>query len=512
MSSPQGADKADWVHFDLVLGLGLDLLPVVPDAKATPGPFSRIKEFGKIPSSYDSEGMANGLKDWQNRTVSPADVARWSEDRRLSMCLRTGRSGVYAIDVDITDAESASTFYALIHQVAGGLFLPERARADSSKFLLAFRLNDKTLKKRIIRVEHGIIEFLGAGQQFVCAGDHPRGSRYEWRGGLPDEIPTLDVEGFESIWTALSAFSVKPERAERDAGPDLYGDGESILSALTETEANDLCDALKWKPLREAAGDQSCWAEIGYALLSLGALGFDLFVTFSEFAANYEPGAPQAWWDQHATQIPRSDFRHIFTMARNLGWRAATRADITTFEPVKDPDPYADLIGEDDKTLQHDPTKMGDVPDPKFLTTDLANARRIRQLFNGDLIASPDGRFFLWAGTHWEPDETIANRYSLRLSNIIEGEINAYKERMNGILELQGEEFRKAYKEAKLASNKGTSLKVKQFKEDKQGETVWKLADLVAGLRKWQKKCEMEYTQAAAVRELRKGLAGENPV
>lgn len=141
MTAPRGADKADWLHFALMLDLEADLLPVVPDKGAQPGPFSRIKEFGKIPSTYDSEGYANGIKDWQNREIKPVDVERWSADRRLSMCLRTGRSGVYAIDVDIEDEEQAKRIEETIERELG-FKLPKRVRSNSNKFLLAFRLKE----------------------------------------------------------------------------------------------------------------------------------------------------------------------------------------------------------------------------------------------------------------------------------------------------------------------------------------------------------------------------------
>lgn len=369
------------------------------------------------------------------------------------------------------------------------------------------------MKKRIIRVENGIIEYLGEGQQFVCAGDHPSTARYEWVGGLPDILPHLEQDQLEAIWLALGSFRVQREQAERHDSTDVPYLSESIRDSIEPSEAEDLVDALQWGPLRAAAADNSCWNEVGYALLSLGEVGRQLWLTFSEFAAGYEPGAPDTWWDQHITQIPRSDFRHIFTMARRMGWRAATLADTATFDPAPEPSPNnLDLIGEDDKSLAGDSSKMGDVPDPKYLTTDLANARRMRRMFDGDLIADSTGRFLLWCGTHWEYDETIANRYSLRLSSVIGEEIDAYRDKIKGILEDSGEELRALYIQAKNATNKTTSAKLAKLKEDKIGERLWQMYELIAKLRKWQKVCEMEYAQTAAVRELRRGLQGDDSI
>ena len=137
---PRGALQSDWNHFDLVLGLGADLLPVVPDENATPTANSMVKRFGKIPSTYDGEGNARGIKDWQKREITPSDIERWSADRRLSMCVRTGEtSGVYAIDVDVTDQPLADEIFESLGRPRDNK-MPLRIRRNSSKFLLLFRV------------------------------------------------------------------------------------------------------------------------------------------------------------------------------------------------------------------------------------------------------------------------------------------------------------------------------------------------------------------------------------
>jgi hypothetical protein len=129
-----GASPRDWAHFDLVLGFGADLLPVVadPDAPKTPG--SKVKKFGKTPSSYDREGNGHGLSKWTERVITDADIARWSADDRLSMCMRLGTNGIHAIDVDVTDPVLADRIAAALPN------LPRRQRGNSNKFLLLFRL------------------------------------------------------------------------------------------------------------------------------------------------------------------------------------------------------------------------------------------------------------------------------------------------------------------------------------------------------------------------------------
>ena len=59
--SAYGATASDWTHFDLILGLTADLLPVVSNPKAPLSPRSHIKEVGKVPSRYNGERHVTGV-------------------------------------------------------------------------------------------------------------------------------------------------------------------------------------------------------------------------------------------------------------------------------------------------------------------------------------------------------------------------------------------------------------------------------------------------------------------
>jgi hypothetical protein len=139
-----GATQEEWLHFDLVLGLGANLLPCVPysaDVKVAEGS-ALAGKVGKIPSQFNRNGEAHGLKDWQKREIAPWEVAQWSNDRRLNLCVRTGPiSGCYALDIDVDDREKAEQIVTLIEQQLG-VTLPKRYRENSGKCLLLFRLDD----------------------------------------------------------------------------------------------------------------------------------------------------------------------------------------------------------------------------------------------------------------------------------------------------------------------------------------------------------------------------------
>jgi putative DNA primase/helicase len=112
---------------------------------------------------------------------------------------------------------------------------------------------------------------------------------------------------------------------------------QTTISA--EQEA-DLRAALTHPALLEALGDNLEWTRLGYALLSLGPKGFELFRWASEQAPNYEPNAPERWWADHGNYVPQSDYRSIYKRASELGWsnpRVAATSTAGTF-PLIPPD------------------------------------------------------------------------------------------------------------------------------------------------------------------------------
>ena len=65
-----GASAPEWDHFDLVLGLGADLLPVVSNPTAQISAQSKIKDIGKTPSRYNRQDKVVGITDWTAKQAS----------------------------------------------------------------------------------------------------------------------------------------------------------------------------------------------------------------------------------------------------------------------------------------------------------------------------------------------------------------------------------------------------------------------------------------------------------
>jgi hypothetical protein len=197
---PYGATPEDWAHFGLILGLQADLLPVVSNPNATISPASKMQGLGKTPSIYNHRRQVAGFTAWPMHVASAEDIARWSEEPDYGICIQA--RAVRAFDVDLPERATAARVLALVGSHCPDL--PRRYRANSGKCLLAFRLIGD-YAKRAFKTEGGIVEFLATGQQFIACGTHPSGARYEWAGGLPDEIPELTPEQFEAVWSALVA-------------------------------------------------------------------------------------------------------------------------------------------------------------------------------------------------------------------------------------------------------------------------------------------------------------------
>lgn len=207
MGKRYGATSEDWALFSDTLGLREDLLPVVSKPDAEISPKSSLKTIGKTPSCYYS-GLVGGIKDWTNYKATPKDIEKWEKEEDYGTCIQTRKAR--AIDVDVEDTLLAREIFQFINCYHKDIVLPFRFRSDSGKHLFALRLPG-TIGKRSFKTKTGIVEFLGTGQQFIAAGTHQSGARYEWDWQSLDDFPELTLEQFENLWAALvKEFAISP--------------------------------------------------------------------------------------------------------------------------------------------------------------------------------------------------------------------------------------------------------------------------------------------------------------
>jgi predicted P-loop ATPase len=110
--------------------------------------------------------------------------------------------------------------------------------------------------KRVIKVDGGMIEFLANGQQFIAAGTHPSGDRYQWDWEAHEDFPTLTMQQSEELWFALvKNFGIeapsegglrrKPQQTDGEMVPDATLDyleaGGHVLGYGKEEQAFITC-------------------------------------------------------------------------------------------------------------------------------------------------------------------------------------------------------------------------------------------------------------------------------
>ncbi len=219
-----GALPEEWDHFDLILGLATELLPIVADRNLTISPTSKLKEIGKVPSLIDRAGHVHGLPGWPARRTTGAELQRWRAEPKYSLALQARTVRAFDIDCPNSGAEIADDIERTL-----GRTLPMRFRENSGKRLLAFRLSGQQ-SKRVLRTADGAVELLADGQEWVAAGQHVSGVRYQWRDGLPGDFPLLTTEEVERVWDVLQLT-----RAIEPAGKAKVG----RQGVLAQAEAED---------------------------------------------------------------------------------------------------------------------------------------------------------------------------------------------------------------------------------------------------------------------------------
>lgn len=238
-----GATADEWATFALVVGCA-DLLPVVSRPGAVISSASTMKGLGKTPSVYNRNRQVVGMPKWTELQTTDAQIEKWSQESDYGLCIQTRR--VRGLDIDIADPDLSDRVAAAFTEaleVAGHTF-PRRVREATGKQLLAFELVGQ-FPKRSFKVDGGLVEFLGNGQQFIALGEHfdgqgqPTGTRYAWGDALPMAFPRVTTEQFEAAWASIvELFALGPasesEAAQARDRADIDGLQDPVAEYLDE--------------------------------------------------------------------------------------------------------------------------------------------------------------------------------------------------------------------------------------------------------------------------------------
>lgn len=308
-----GATPEEWDRLLSVVPMA-DLLPVVSNPNLKISPLSTLKDIGKVPSTINKVGQVSGFPEWPKHRAAPHHIADWRGKPDYGVCVITRT--IRAIDVDVNDAETARAIQDLIAEAFGKSFAI-RTRSNSAKFLVPVRIDcDPPLTKRILKTRHGNIEFLADGQQFIAAGTHPSGVRYELsKAG----IATAFLGGFEQLWSALtSAFGV-----------------EESVTLKPSTRVEHLKAAIDSDPVVQTLSDRGM-------IRSQGAEGkLHIRCPFEEqhTAVGHDDDTSTSYFPAHTGGYVQGHFvcLHSHCSARSdADFRAAIGYDELTFEPVVD--------------------------------------------------------------------------------------------------------------------------------------------------------------------------------
>lgn len=238
-ASHLGATRQEWDFFSSTLRLTKELLPVVSDISTPISPTSTLSALGKTPSLINGDGFARGMKDWTQLTSSPADIDLWSADPRLGICLQT--RFVRAFDIDVLDPGLALKIATFITDRLGPL--PTRSRKNSSKLLMAFTA-EGDFRKQSFLTEHGPVEFLATGNQFIAAGTHTSGVKYEWNFHDLEDFPEFETQDILEVWqeiveefgnSSVTQASVRQREPHRDLHDPQYDWLKTHYSVFSET-------------------------------------------------------------------------------------------------------------------------------------------------------------------------------------------------------------------------------------------------------------------------------------
>ncbi len=238
-----GASASEWAQAASQDIMAPWILPVVSNLQLKISPQSVLKTPGKVPSCKNARGEIVGIAGWTGApeaTMQQLDT--WSRDPDLGFCVRTGHGGLLAIDCDVNDPQLADAIERLLltccHIDPESFTKRQRGTARWATLIhITGDGADRPRAKTVINMttpgaDKAELEILAAGQQLVCAGTHPKGTRYTWTNGIyPLEVSAADFDTFvfqvATFYGTTAVTEQRPrtrERGETFAAPDRLAD------------------------------------------------------------------------------------------------------------------------------------------------------------------------------------------------------------------------------------------------------------------------------------------------
>jgi hypothetical protein len=238
------------------------------------------KERGKRPSESE----------WQRTVGMP-----FYRDIAQNTGILTGE--VYPLDIDVEDPTIVAEIVAMAETLFGRTVI--RYRQNSPRCLLPYRIENGELRKLIIPLSCGKLEFLGHGQQFVGFGRHLSGVDYEWQGQPLDKLeitalPVIDsarINAFRA-W-AEQRWPVAEKAKSNGSGRKNGGKADFRNTCLKE----DVEAALRQLPCDY---DRETWVKLGMAYRAGGG-SYEVFLEWSRQHPQYQT---DGWIKDNGARLP----------------------------------------------------------------------------------------------------------------------------------------------------------------------------------------------------------------
>ena len=286
-----------------------DLIPIIPP-EGELNPFSKVKpeQRGKVPGRKRPDGTWTGMKAWIEHPTSRPDCDVWNGwyDGPRSIGLRA--ASFPAVDIDVDEPALAEVIRNCAWDVLGTA--PVRSREGTSKCLLLYRTEAPFRRLRLWFTYEGtphLIEVLGAGNQFLVAGEHKAGMEYQWsEKPTADALMRIDAEGASEFLVAVQ------EALEAKGCTDFKVEGEARASveravvlqpSLEAPDVATVAALLKGMPnTEEHFPSRDDYLKVGYAVKASlphdEAAALDLWLAWCEPYPTFDAEVATADWSR----------------------------------------------------------------------------------------------------------------------------------------------------------------------------------------------------------------------
>lgn len=200
-------------------------------------------------------GGPDGGREWEKRARQDPPVAlRWRDPLELNTGILC--DGLRPVDVDVEDATIAARIRATAVFMLGEA--PMRVRDNSARCLLLYRAAEGEPHKRKLEGQHGKVEILGLGNQFVAYGLHPSGSQLRWlndepRNTLRNSLPAVTEQQIDAFLAEVGNLLGQATETHSTAPHETAADVRALIEEIKDAGAADVTSAADLpQPIRDA--------------------------------------------------------------------------------------------------------------------------------------------------------------------------------------------------------------------------------------------------------------------